>query len=266
MKKVQIIGILNCTPDSFFDGGQHFRYEDAIDHGMQLYKEGADMIDIGGESSRPNAPSITAHEEIERVLPVIRELKKCIPIPLSIDTCKPEVAHAALKEGVSMINDITGLSNPEMISLVKETKVTCCVMHMQGNPKTMQVNPSYPKGAAHEIYQWFQEKIENLIKEGIQTEQLILDPGIGFGKTVEHTIDILENLSLFRSLSLPLLVALSRKSFMSKILNKPPTELLSTTVAMNTMCIQQGVDIIRVHDVAAHRDVIDILARFRKNT
>lgn len=256
-QRTQLMAILNCTPDSFFDGGRYDTYENALAHGEKLIEEGADILDIGGESTRPGAAEISAEEEIKRVLPLVEHFAPKIKV--SIDTSKPEVAIHALKAGAGFINDVTGLNDPLMVKAAIDYDVDVCVMHMQGTPRTMQANPSYPKGVVTEIMEWFKMRVDVLLKAGIKPERLTLDPGIGFGKTAEDNVRILRNLPIFQSLGFPLLIGLSRKSFMSKILKKTGIKLLSTTLAMNTICISEGVSIIRVHDVKEHRDIIDLM-------
>lgn len=254
------MGILNCTPDSFFDGGRFFSLDDALERGLQMVLEGADIIDIGGESTRPFSNPVSEEEELRRVIPLITHLKKECSIPLSIDTSKPAVASKALASGATFINDIYGFENPSMRSIARESGGPICVMHMQGNPATMQIAPSYPQGVILDLIDWFKKRINELLDAQIKPEQIILDPGIGFGKSPEQNLEILRNIHLLKNLGFPILIGLSRKSFMQKILQKQPQELLSTTLALNTMCILEGASIIRVHDIKEHRSVIDILA------
>lgn len=256
------MSILNCTPDSFYDGGHYFRLEKAVEGGLRMAKEGADILDIGGESTRPFSLPVSEKEELSRVIPVIQTLSQELTIPLSIDTCKPKVAEKALEAGASFINDTSGFRNPDMRFLAKQTSASICVMHIQGTPKDMQQAPCYPKGIINELVEWFSKQIDELLSFGIQKDQIILDPGIGYGKTVQDTIQILKNLPRLKALGCPILIGLSRKSFMTKILGKPATELLSTTIALNTMSILEGASIIRVHDVKEHRDVLDTLSCF----
>lgn len=263
MQKAQLMGILNVTPDSFYDGGRYETTHQAITHGLSLIQAGADVLDIGGESSRPNARPVSASDEINRVIPVIKALNQKIPI--SIDTQKWEVAEAALNEGVAWINDISGFQHPRMRSLAAQSQVNICVMHMQGDPSTMQINPDYPDGIIPSLTQWFRNKIDQLVSEGIDPRRIYIDPGIGFGKTVAHNLEILHNLPIIKALGCPLLIGLSRKSFMMKILNKKAEELLSSTIAMNTMALHNGVDVIRVHDVEEHRAVIDMMTVYRES-
>lgn len=260
VKKLQLMGILNCTPDSFYDGGHYTSLEKAVQRGIEIEKEGADMIDIGAESSHPGAQRLPEEKELERLIPLIKELSPHLSIPISVDTYKPQVAEKALQAGAKMLNDISGFENKNMRALAKEYQVPLCLMHMQGCPQTMQLNPHYPSGVINELKAWFSERIELLLKEGILPQQIILDPGIGFGKSVTHILEILKNIKEFCAFGFPVLIGLSRKSFMSKILCKPSSELLSTTVALNTMSILEGASIIRVHDVKEHRDVMNTLA------
>jgi len=261
MAKTKLMGILNTTPDSFFEGSRTPSIDQAIAKAFQLQEEGADYIDIGGESTRPGSSCVSETEELSRVIPLIKELtsNSAFTVPISIDTLKPAVARAAAEAGVSLINDVSGFSRPEMISLAKEINLPICVMHMQGNPKTMQKNPNYPKGVISSLNQWFREKTDDLISQGIKPEKIILDPGIGFGKTVADNLEIIHNLPLFKQLGFPLLLGVSRKWFIGQILNKPTSELLIGTLAANAMAISHFVDIIRVHDVKEHRNLIDFM-------
>ena len=253
----QLMGILNVTPDSFFDGGRYV--ENAIERALEIEREGADIIDIGGESSRPGASPVSEDEELQRVIPIIEHLQDKISIPISIDTRKAGVASAAVEAGATLINDITGFSDPAMCEVAASTGANICVMHMQGTPQIMQKNPHYPEGVVPHVLNWFEKRLESLFKTGIHEKKIILDPGIGFGKTISHNLEIIHNLQKFKTLGFPILLGVSRKSFMSKIVNKPAKKLLPTTVAMNTIAILSEVDIIRVHDVKEHRDVIDVL-------
>lgn len=252
----KIMGILNVTPDSFSDGGKYFNTDAAIKRGLQMIEEGADIIDIGGESTRPYSESVSIEEELRRVIPVIQALKG--KIPLSIDTVKPEVADQACQAGASLINDVQGFRNEAMLFVAKEYDVDICIMHMQGLPKDMQVNPLYNEGVIKGIKKFFEDRINAATRLGIKKEKIILDPGIGFGKTVDDNVKILHNLREFKGLGYPLLVGLSRKSFMTKILKKPPAKLLAPTIAMNTL-IYRDTDYIRVHDIEEHKDVFSLL-------
>ncbi len=258
-KKLRLMAILNVTPDSCYAPSCYLNTKEAIQRGIELYQQGADLIDIGGESSKPGALAVTVEEELKRVIPVIKGLIQEIPLPLSIDTMKPQVAAAALEAGASFINDITGFQDPAMQLLAASTGVEICVMHMQGTPLTMQIKPSYPQGVVAYLVEWFKKRVEILSAQGINQNQIILDPGIGFGKTVADNLLILQNLPLFKSLGFPLLLGASRKSFMSSILHKPRAELLSATLAIHTAAVLSGVAMIRVHDVVEHRDMINLM-------
>ena len=205
---------------------------------------------------------MTASEEIARVVPILESLKNKLSIPISIDTAKPAVARAAIHAGASLLNDITGFDQPEMAAIAREYDVHICVMHMQGTPQTMQQNPHYPSGIIPHLLQWFEKKIDILTRSGISPKRIILDPGIGFGKTVADNLEIIHNLPKLKRLGFPVLLGVSRKSFLSKILNKPPAELLPATIAMNVLAILSQVDIIRVHDVKEHRGTIDLMQAY----
>lgn len=270
--KTQLMGILNATPDSFYDKSRFFAVESAVERGKQIFLEGADILDIGGESSRPrnlyqkaDSPAVSVEEELHRVIPVIKQLKELIPIPISIDTMKPEVASKAIEVGAQWINDVSGFRHPDMRRIAASTGVKLCVMHMQGDPYTMQLDPHYEKPIIDHLKEWFTNTCEMLIQAGVKTSQIVIDPGIGFGKTVAHNLEIIQNLPELKSLGFPVLFGLSRKYFMSKILNKPPAELLPATLAMNTLAIQSHVDYIRVHDVQEHRNIIDLLEVYNKS-
>lgn len=253
----KLMGILNTTPDSFFDQGKYQGFEKAIERAKEIYLEGADLIDIGGESTRPGSEPVSEEEEFCRVIPLIKFLRKEIPIPISIDTSKPSVAKAAIHAGATLVNDVKGFQNPLMRQVASAHDVDICVMHMQGAPSTMQLNPCYKEGILQHLLNWFEQQIELLVKEGVQEKRIILDPGIGFGKTVADNMTIIQNFTRFKTFGMRILFGVSRKSFMGKILNKHTTDLLPATIAVNTLLIQSGVDMIRVHDVREHRDVID---------
>lgn len=260
----QLMGILNVTPDSCYDQGRWFDHSVAIQRGIEIYREGADWLDIGGESTRPGAEEVSEEEELARVIPVINELNKHIPISISIDTRKPSVAKAAMKAGASLINDICGFSDEAMREVAAEFDCPICVMHMDKEPQTMQINPFYPMGVVPFLKDWFSERIDLLLKNGIREKNIILDPGIGFGKTVAHNVEILHHLHEIIGLGFPVLIGLSRKSFLGKIINKTYPDLLSVSIAANTLAISSGVNFIRVHDVTAHRDLIDLM-KYLKN-
>lgn len=256
----ELMGILNVTPDSCFDNGRWFNPSDAIKRGIQIENEGADWIDIGGESTRPGASPVSEEEELKRVLPVLKSLKQEVSIPISIDTIKPGVARQALELGASMINDVSGFRDPLMREAAADFDCLVCLMHMHETPATMQINPSYPQGIIPFLLNWFKEKIDLLIHCGIKEKNIILDPGIGFGKTVADNVAIVQNLNQIKALGFPVLIGLSRKSFLGKMINKGYPDLLPVSLAANTLAIQAEIDILRVHDVSENRDVIDAMA------
>ncbi len=264
MQKPKLMGILNVTPDSFYDKGQYQDSDDAIRRGITMYQQGADIIDIGGESTRPGAAHTEENEELKRVIPVIKGLKEKVPVPLSIDTMKPRVAEEAIKAGANWINDVTGFAHPDMRALAASSGAKICIMHMLGSPRMMQRNPHYAEGIILSLLKYFEEQIEKLLQSGVKEEQITLDPGIGFGKTVDDNIKILHNIQAVKSLGFPVLLGISRKSFMGTILNKPAKSLLTATLAVNTLALAEYVDVIRVHDIAEHRDVIDIIHYLEK--
>ncbi len=256
----KLMGILNITPDSCYDQGRWFQPHLAIERGLQIYQEGADILDIGGESTRPGAIPVSEEEELHRVIPILKTLKGQIPIPISIDTMKPKVAEAAIQAGASFINDVSGFCHPSMRALAADTQVTICVMHMQGTPDTMQINPHYSGGIIPFLLEWFSQKIEQLTRAGIKESKIILDPGIGFGKTVADNVEIIHNLQQIKALGFPVLLGLSRKSFLGKIINKTTyAELLPVSLAINTLAILAKIDIIRIHDIAPHRDILNLM-------
>ncbi len=254
--KTTVMGVLNVTPDSFSDGGQFNNLELAVCHAQKMAEEGADVIDVGGESTRPGSDQVSEEEELRRVLPVIERLKKEISLPISIDSYKPRVAAAALRAGATIINDVTGLTNPEMIKVAAEFHCPVVVMHMQGKPKTMQTDPRY-NDVIEDIKIFFKERIAVARAEGVT--EIILDPGIGFGKTLEHNLTILKRLREFTDLDLPLLVGPSRKSFIGQLTGGRPVEdRIEGTIAAAVAASLNGAAIIRIHDVLACRRALQI--------
>lgn len=262
---LKLLAVLNVTPDSFSDGGEYFSKEKAIERALEMVEEGADIIDIGGESSRPFSDPISQEEELSRVIPVIEELSALTAIPLSIDTTKPAVAKSALAAGATYINDISGFRDEEMIEVALEFKAPIFCMHMLGRPKAMQENPHYEEGVMNHLLRWVEERAETLRERGIEREKIVFDPGIGFGKTVAHNLEILHNLDRLRAIGYPILVGASKKSFMTKILGKPPKELLPATIAVHTAALLAGADYIRAHDIGAHFDMIELIRRLKDN-
>jgi dihydropteroate synthase len=248
----RIMGILNTTPDSFY-ANSRVQGPSALERAQQMVTEGADIIDIGGESTRPGATPITPEQECDRVIPLITDLQKTINIPLSIDSRHPQVIEQALKAGASIVNDISGLSDPKIIALVAKYQVPVCLMHMQGTPASMQVNPTY-ENVLQDIYGFFVERIRNAEKAGVKRCNIWIDPGFGFGKKLDHNLHLLKNLSFFKTLDCPILVGLSRKFMFGELLNKPPEQRLYGSLAATTIALLQGASIIRTHDVAATKD------------
>jgi len=250
------MGILNVTPDSFSDGGRHFDKASAIRRAYEMVEEGADIIDVGGESTRPGSEPVPLQEEIDRTIPVIEEISKKIKVPVSIDTYKAEVARRALDAGASIVNDISGLRfDPEMPKVVSQYKVPVVIMHIKGTPKDMQANPIY-EALIPEITDYFRESIRLAVESGITEDKIIIDPGIGFGKTFDHNLEIIKNLREFTLLEKPLLVGVSRKAFIGKILGDAPvSERLEGSGAAAAISILNGANIIRVHDVKEMKKV-----------
>ena len=260
-----IMGILNVTPDSFSDGGAYLNVDAAIAHAKSMVTDGATILDIGGESSRPGAEPVPINVELDRVLPVIRAIKAAqLDVPISIDTTKAEVAHKALEAGAHIINDITALQGDSaMTNVAVEMEAGVILMHMKGTPRTMQQSIYY-EDVIKEIYKNLEDRIDSSVDKGIEPNRIIIDPGIGFGKTTEQNIQILKKLSLFKQLNRPILIGTSRKSFIGKLLDLPVTDRVEGTIATVCWSITQGADIVRVHDVkAVSRAVkmIDILSR-----
>ena len=249
-KKTHIMGILNITPDSFSDGGMHFDKSRAVDQAHRMIDDGADILDIGGESTRPGSEPVSLDEELRRTIPVIKALSKSISIPISIDTYKSDVALRALEAGASIVNDISGMRfDPEMSKVISRFKVPVVIMHMKGSPKNMQVNPVY-KALIPEIVDYFRTSIQLAEEFGIPGDMIILDPGLGFGKTFAHNLEIINNLQQFSLFENPILIGPSRKAFLGKILgNLPAKERMEGTAASVAISIIKGAHIVRVHDV-----------------
>lgn len=245
-----VMGIVNVTPDSFFDGGRFLDAQAAVDHALQLVEQGAEIIDVGGESTRPGALPVAEPEELRRVMPVIAQLAGRIKVPISIDTVKPGVARAALAAGASIVNDVAGnREDPALWRLVAEASAGYVVMHAQGTPQTMQAHPVYTD-VVREVGEFFSERLRRLSDCGVGREQIILDPGIGFGKTVEHNLELLGAARSFTSLERPLLFGVSRKSFIGKLLGAELEARLPGALACACLAVAAGVQIIRAHDVA----------------
>ncbi len=262
-KRTYVMGILNITPDSFYDGGRFLSPEKAIDHGLKMVDEGADIIDIGAESTRPGSRPVKAEEQIERLLPVLKGLAKRVKVPISVDTTSARVAEIALNEGCSIINDISGFGfDPKMAKVCARADSFVIVMHIKGRPKTMQKNPVY-KDLMQEIVNKLALAIAKGIKAGIRQERIFIDPGIGFGKKLEHNLEILRRLGELRTLGQPIVVGPSRKSFIGMILNLPPEERLEGTIAAAVIAAKNGASIIRVHDVQKVKRALAIFDALR---
>jgi len=259
-----VIGILNITPDSFYDGGKFSNLDEAVKRGIKMACEGADIIDIGGESTRPGSEPIGLEEELSRVIPVIERLSKEIEVPLSIDTYKSFVAKKALDSGASMINDISALRfDPEMKKIAAEYKVPIVLMHIKGTPKNMQDDPYYDD-VMKEISSYLKESITIAKDAGIEEDKIIIDPGIGFGKRLEDNLNILKNLSILKTLEKPILVGPSRKSFIGKVLDLPPEERLEGSLGALAVAIFNGANLVRVHDVKESLRVAKLVDAIRK--
>jgi len=258
--KTLIMGVLNVTPDSFSDGGKFNSIEKAVEHAKKMVEEGADIIDIGGESTRPGSEPVSVEEELNRVLPVIKQLSTEIDVPISIDTMKPEVAEECIKAGAKILNDVTGLQNPRMLEIAAKYNIPTIIMHMKGMPKTMQADVEYQDAIA-EIKEFLKTQAQKAKEAGVT--QIIIDPGIGFGKTVEHNLQIIKNIQSFKELGYPVLIGLSRKSFIGKILNADVHERLEGTLAGVTAAVLNGANIVRVHDIKECRRAVEIARRIR---
>ncbi len=258
-----VMGVLNVTPDSFSDGGEFFDTEKAIEKGEQMAAEGAAIIDVGGESSRPGAKSVPTDEQIKRAVPVIEGLCKRIGVPISIDTYNVEVAQAALEAGAGMINDITALSDERMAELASQQKVPAVLMHMQGTPATMQAEPKY-EDVVGEVLEFLMERAKRAEQFGIAKNMIFIDPGIGFGKTLEHNLLILRNIRKFVETGYRVCIGTSRKSFIGKITGKEkPADRIFGTAATVALCAAAGVSIVRVHDVAEMVDVVRVANKLK---
>ncbi|MDP1853830.1 MAG: dihydropteroate synthase [Candidatus Omnitrophota bacterium] len=258
-KRTQIMGILNLTPDSFTgDGLYRLSTDKIIKKAEQMVRDGADILDIGGESTRPGAKPISEKEEIKRVIPPIKILAKRIKIPISIDTYKSKIAELALDNGASIVNDITAFGDNNMPKTIKRYNAAVVLMHMRGKPLDMQNNPHY-RSLITEITGYLQKRIKIAVDSGISSDKIIIDPGIGFGKTLEHNMEIIRRLAEFKKMGFPVLIGTSRKSFIGQILNKEPQGRLMGTAASIALSIANGADIVRVHDVREMHDVVKII-------
>ena len=265
-QRTHVMGILNVTPDSFSDGGRYNETGKAVEHALQMVRDGADIIDVGGESTRPYADKVPASEEIDRVIPVIEALKKELTIPISIDTCKADVAEKALKAGASMINDISAFRiDPRLASIAGAAGVPVILMHMKGRPENMQENPVY-EDLFPEILEFFINAVKRAVKAGIKKELIIVDPGIGFGKTFDDNLKILKGISRFTSIKQPILIGTSNKAFIGHILDKNPDDRDTGTMATIACGVMGGAAIVRVHNVKMAVETVTMVDAIRRGS
>ena len=260
-KPYRVVGIVNVTPDSFSDGGRYMEPNAAVARALELEREGASYIDVGGESTRPGAEPVSAAEELRRVMPVIEGLRATgLRAAISIDTSKVAVARAAIAAGASLVNDVTAFrAEPELASLVAELEVDCCLMHMRGDPRTMQREVHYDDVVA-EVLEFLEQRVGHALAAGIARERITIDPGIGFGKSVEHNLELLSRLEEITALGLPVLIGTSRKSFLGVVTGKPSDDRLPGTIATCVMAFERGASMFRVHDVGPVADALAIAA------
>lgn len=265
-KKTYIMGILNITPDSFSDGGNFLSIDDALNQAKKMIDNGVDIIDIGGESTKPFSKEVESEEELKRILPVIQKLRATYPdVIISVDTRHSKTAIESIKSGADIINDVSGFDkDPEMLKTIKDLNVPIIIMHSLGSPQTMQNNPVYQENVVTSIYKTLADKVKKALDSGIKKENIIVDPGLGFGKTQEHNIEIIRRIEEFTSLGFPVLAGVSRKSVISNILNVPPIECDEATIALNSYMAEKGANIIRVHNVPAHYKAFKVLDAFIK--
>lgn len=261
LSEPQVMGILNITPDSFSDEGDFFSPDAAITRARAMVEEGAAIIDVGGESSRPGATEITVAEELRRVLPVIKALARELPVPISVDSTKPEVICAAAHVGAGLINDIMALQRSGALAAAAQTGLPVCLVHMQGNPRTMQLDPHYDD-LVEDIHRFFSARIRICEEAGIPRERLLIDPGFGFGKTMGHNLHLLKALSRFCDLGLPVLVGVSRKAFLGGLTKRPVAERLAGGLAAGVLAVLNGARIIRTHDVAATVEALQVVSAY----
>ncbi|ARC93067.1 MULTISPECIES: dihydropteroate synthase [Vibrio] len=260
----QVMGILNVTPDSFSDGGKYNSLENAMIQAEKMINAGVSIIDIGGESTRPGAPDVALEEELSRVIPVIKAIRERFDVWISIDTSKAEVMRQAVKAGADIINDVRALQEPGALEVAAESGLPVCLMHMQGQPRTMQANPHYDD-LLKEVGEFLQERVQACEAKGMKKSQLILDPGFGFGKTLEHNYHMLAHLEQFHQFGLPLLAGMSRKSMLFKLLDKAPAECVAASVSCATIAAMKGAQIIRVHDFEQTLDAVKIVSMVQSN-
>jgi len=253
-----VMGIVNVTPDSFFDGGRYCDPQEAVAHAVRLIEEGADLLDIGAESTRPGAVPVDEEEERRRLIPIVEAIAKTVSVPISVDTSKAAVARAALDVGAVMVNDVTALrGDGTMADVVADAEAGLVLMHMQGTPQTMQQSPHY-KDVVSDIVQFLAERAQWAIDHGVARDRIVIDPGIGFGKTLQHNLDLLANLHAFRQLGFPLLVGPSRKGFIGQLTDQSVDARAWGTASVIALAVQEGANILRVHDVGPMKDVVNV--------
>ncbi|MCC4819043.1 dihydropteroate synthase [Vibrio lentus] len=264
LDRPHVMGILNVTPDSFSDGGQFNSLEKALQQAERMIKAGVSIIDIGGESTRPGAPEVTLEDELSRVIPAIKAIRANFDVWISIDTSKAEVMRQAVEAGADLINDVRALQEPGALEAAAQAQVPVCLMHMKGQPRTMQANPSYDD-VFTDVEDFLKERVEACESVGIPKEQLVLDPGFGFGKTIEHNYHLLAHLEKFHTLGLPILAGISRKSMIFKLLDKAPADCMVGSVTCATIAAMKGAQIIRVHDVEDTLEAMKIIEVMNNN-
>lgn len=263
--KIQIMGILNVTPDSFSDGGNFYKIDSAVKHAEQMLEAGVDIIDIGGESTRPGAQAVSTAQELDRVIPVLEKLKQSLAVRVSVDTSKAAVMKEAINHGADMINDVRALREEEAIEVCAKSDVDICLMHMQGQPRTMQASPVY-EDVVEDIYSFLEHRINVCVESGIKKERLVVDPGFGFGKTLQHNLQLLKGLDQFCNLELPVLVGISRKSMIGTLLKDAPvTDRLYGSLAAHVVAAMNGASIIRTHDVKETYDAMQVVSGVLNN-
>ncbi|MFV8835303.1 dihydropteroate synthase [Aquisalimonas sp.] len=262
LDRPRVMGVVNITPDSFSDGGRYLTAEDALSQARRLVAEGADIIDIGGESTRPGSEGVPLEEELHRVLPVLQVLVDELDVPVSVDTSKPEVMTAVAEAGAGMINDVFALRAEGALEAAADSGLPVCLMHMQGEPRTMQQNPVYDD-VVEDVYRFLEQRVAACADAGISGDRLVVDPGFGFGKTLEQNYRLLGELGRFRDLGVPVLVGMSRKSMLGKLLDRPVNQRLHAGTAAATLAAWSGAGLIRVHDVAATVDAMAVVAAAR---
>ena len=257
LSKPRVMGIVNVTPDSFSDGGKFNTTEKAIEHALQLVEEGAEILDIGGESTRPGATPVPLDEELKRVIPVIEGLRG-VGVPLSIDTYKPQVMQAAITAGADIVNDVCALREPQALEIVAASQVGVCLMHMQGRPQTMQADPQYDD-VVSEVRKFLKDRLNAAEQAGIVRSRIVLDPGFGFGKRTAHNLTLLNHLNDIQALGLPLLIGLSRKSVLGQVVGSSVDERVHASIAASVVSVMKGANIVRVHDVKPTIDALKIV-------